>query len=65
MPLESFLSRISLVEYSSYSGFVKSLVAGAVHEQVCFEPCYITVVVEEVTTNRLCDLWAKHHVCVL
>jgi hypothetical protein len=42
-----FLSRVSLVEYSPYSEFVKPLVAGAVHEQVCFEPCCMTVIVEE------------------
>jgi hypothetical protein len=47
MLLESFLSRVSLVEYSAYSGFVKPLVAGVVREQVCFEPCCMTVVVEE------------------
>jgi hypothetical protein len=30
-----------------YSGFVKPLVTGAVHEQVCFEPYCMTVVAEE------------------
>jgi hypothetical protein len=46
-PWSLFLSRVSLVEYSPYSGFVKPLVAGAVHEQVYFGPCCMTVVVEE------------------
>jgi hypothetical protein len=39
-----------------YSGFVKPLVAGAVHEQVCFEPCYMTVVAEESD-----DEWTVWH----
>jgi hypothetical protein len=46
-PWSLSLNRVSLVEYSPYSGFVKPLVVGAVHEQVRFEPCCMTVVVEE------------------